>query len=114
MKVYAAPADITLVTDYSNYNRVEEQKKEAAYKEAIKSWLVENGYNGPNTGGIASFPVADGYAQYMLGEKGRSTILIHLEIGDAYNYQFIERLTKADIMQSITRDKNMKAMFANR
>lgn len=114
MKVYAAPEGITLTPDYSNYNRVEEQRKEDEYKAAIKKWLVENGYNGPLTGEVASFGVADGYAQYMLGDKGRGGILIHLDIGDAWHYQYIERLTKADIVKSIERDRNMKALFAKR
>lgn len=111
MKVYAAPAGITLTPDYSNYNREAEQKKEEAYKAEIKKWLTENGYNGPLTGEVASFGVADGYAQYMLGDKGRSGILIHLDIGDGYQFPYVERLTKADIVQSINRDKNMRAIF---
>lgn len=114
MKVYAAPEGITLTPDYRNYDRDAERKKEEAYKEAIKAWLIENGYNGPNTGGIASFGVADGYAQYMFGEKGRSGILIHLDIGDGYSFQYVDRLTKAEIIQSINCDKAIKAMFASR
>ena len=70
MKVYGAPAHITLTPDYSNYNRAEEEKKEAAYKEAIKADLIGTGFKGPNTGRIVRFGVADGYAQYMFADGG--------------------------------------------
>ena len=111
MKVYAAPSHIKLVPDYSNYNRAAEQQKEDAYKDSIKQWLLDNGYTGKLTGGVASFGVADGYAQYMVGDKGRSGILIHLDIGDAYQFPYVERLTKADIIKSLERDKALKAIF---
>lgn len=113
MKVYAAPEGITLETDYSNYNPENERKKEDQYKADIKSLLVSEGYTGPLTGEIATFPVADGYAMYMYADAGRKSCLIHLAIGDAWNYQFIERLTKADIVQSINRNKNLKKLFGN-
>ena len=114
MKVYTAPAGITLTPDYRNYNRDAEQKKEDTYKAAIKAWLVENGYTGPLTGEVASFGVADGYAQYMLGDKARGGILIHLDIGDAYQFSFIERLTKGDIVKNIEQGKAMAKLFARR
>ncbi len=50
----------------------------------------------------------------MLGDNGRSGILIHLDIGDGYSFPYVDRLTKGDIIQSINRDKNMKALFAKR
>lgn len=113
MKVYGAPEGIKLTPDYSNYNREAERQKEEAYKASIKAWLLSEGYTGPLTGEIASFPVADGYAQYMYADAGRKSCLIHLDIGDAWSYQYIERLTKADIVQSINRNKNLKKLFGN-
>lgn len=111
MKVFGAPEGITLTPDYSNYNREAEREKEEKYKADIKDWLLKNGFSGPLTGEIASFGVADGYAQYMFGDAGRSSILIHLNIGDGYSFPYIERLAKSDIVAAIERGKNMRAIF---
>lgn len=115
MKVYCSPEHIKLEEpNYRNYDREAEEKKEEAYKAAIKAWMLEEGYNGPHTGGIARFGVGDGYAQYMLADKGRGSFMIHLAIGDAWKFPFIERLTKADIVKNIEQQNAMTRLFARR
>jgi hypothetical protein len=112
MKVYGTPEHIKLTPDYSNYNRVEEQRKEDEYKAAIKQWLVSEGYTGPHTGEIIRFGVADGYAQYMFADGGRRSFLVHLDIGDAYQYRDVEYIPKAEILRRIERSKT--SLFASR
>lgn len=112
MKVYAAPEHIKLPNpDYSNYNRDAETKKESEYVAHIKDYMVEQGYTGERTGEIARFPFADGYAQYMFADAGRQSCLIHLALGDAWSYPYIERLTRKDIIDELDRAKKMKKLF---
>lgn len=113
MKVYACPAEIPEPKyDYRNFNSKQFQEVEAAHKAQLKSWLQDKGYNGKNTGEIVRFPVADGYAQYMLGDKGKGGILIHLPYGDAWNYRDAEYLPKKVILERIERDKKLQELFS--
>lgn len=115
MKVYAAPEGITLNIDYTvRYNPADEQAKVEKYKAEIKDWLLSNGYTGPNTGETITFPVADGRAEYMLGDKGRGGILIHLDIMDGYQYFDIKFLPKAEILRRIEQEKAAKAFWKSR
>lgn len=111
MKVYGLPEGIKYEPDYRNYNYDAERNRENEVKAEVKAWLVKEGYTGPLTGEIASFGVADGYANYMFADAGRRSCLIHLPFGDAYQLPYIERLTKADIVQNIERGKRMDAIF---
>jgi len=115
MKVYACPQAVEFEgNDYSNYDYNREAKKVENHKTALKNWLTQAGYAGQHTGKIATFPVADGNAQYMVGDKGRSIILIHLPYWDGYHYPYIERLTRADVMESIKRNEGLAALFGQR
>lgn len=109
MKVYYGVDGIKWVgPDYSNYNREDERKREDEYVGLVTASMQEQGYTAE---GEAAFPVADGNARYLMFSKGRSSLLIHLPFGDAYDYPYIERLTKADVLQSINRMKGLKALF---
>ena len=111
MKVYAAPENIKLSINYGSDDRITINAKVEAYKEAVKAWLTSIGYKGPKTGGIARFQVADGYAEYMLGD-GKTSILIHLDMFDGYQYQHISYLPKKEILDAIKREEAMAALFA--
>lgn len=118
MKVFACPAAVPAPEpDYSNYDFKKEQEREEAHKAALKQHLIEMGYTGKHTGGIAQFGVADGYAQYMLADgKGRygASFLIHLPYGDAYQYNGIQHFPKKAIIEEIQRRERMAALFARR
>lgn len=111
MKVYAAPDSITLKYDYGNYDRKVEDAKEKAYVANIKAWLVERGYKGPRTGDVISFGVADGSAQYMYGDAGTKSILIHLALGDAYQYGDVAFLPRKEVLRRLMKAKDFQAMF---
>jgi hypothetical protein len=115
MKVYSLPEELEFeAPDYTNYNREREEAREAAHKEKIKEWLVEQGFDGDRTGETVSFPVADGYAQYMFADKGRSSYLLHLPYGDAWHYRDVEFLPKTEIVKRIEQQKNIASIFASR
>ena len=109
MKVFSSPVPAPEV-DYANYDRDKERKREDEHTSSVKKWLLDNGYNGKLTGKIVTFPVADGYAQYMLAD-GRKSALIHLPYGDAYNYNDVQFLPKKEIIRRIEADKKFNAMF---
>ncbi len=113
MKVYALPKEVPAPEiDWSKPD--DWRAKEAAHAEALKAWLIRGGYTGPRTGEIARFPHADGYANYMLADGAKKSVLIHLPYGDAWNYPYIERLTKKDILENLDRAKALNALFAKK
>ncbi len=83
------------------------------FKEDLKKFLNENGRNGKNVGEIVRFPVADGYAEYMVASM-RPLELIHLPLWDAWDFQYANRLTAKDIQKKIDGDKAMAKLFSAR
>lgn len=101
MKVFRLPKDVPApVVDYSFYNREKEASAEKEHCEKLKAFLIRNGYTGKHTGELVTFPVADGYAVYMMAEGSRSC-LIHLPYGDGYHYRDVSFLPKAEIIRRI-------------
>lgn len=114
MKVYACPDEVPFTEpDYRNYDRDKEAANEAAHRAALKTWLKEAGYTGKHTGETVRFQVADGYAEYMLGD-GKKSVLIHLPYCDAYDYRDVGFLPKAEILRRIEADKKFAAIFAKK
>jgi hypothetical protein len=112
MKVYVTPIPAPSV-DYANFDLAKVTREESEHQQALCDWLRARGYTGKRTGQIASFPVADGYAQYMLAEGPKKTsCLIHLPYGDAYSYLHIEHLPKKVIIDSIERKAKIAALFS--
>ena len=113
LKVYSAPKGITrpvLVIDKSgHYDRQKSQKNEDDYISSLKKFCNENG-KGKYKGEIVRFQYADGYAQYMVFSS-RPCELIHLEIGDAWDYPYIERLTAKDIIYEIESEEKLKKLM---
>lgn len=66
-----------------------------------------------HTGKILRFPVADGYATYMIWTP---TKWIHLEEGDAWHADpaLIRGMRAADVDERIERDAKRAAFFASR
>lgn len=101
LKVFSAPKDIKEPQiDYANFSRIQMQQEEHRYLNEIKQYIIKGGYNGKNVGEVIQFPVADGYAQYMVVSM-RPLQLMHLPLGDAWHYQYIERLTAKDVQNKI-------------
>jgi len=114
MKVFSCPGELEFNQDFSNFDLKREEARIAKHKADLTTWLQQAGYTGKNTGQVIGFGVADGSAQYMVGDNGRSYILIHLPYWDAYQFPYVNRLTKADINAKIKADKAMAAFFAKR
>ena len=77
----------------------------------VKEFTKEHG-SGLYAGKEVRFPVADGYARYMVLSL-RPVELIHLDIEDGWNFQYVERLTAADIKEKLRSQKGLKKLFQN-
>lgn len=103
-KVYGCPENI-IIPDYfafkdsSAYNKAVDD-----FKEELKIFCKENS-KCVHAGEIISFPVGDGYAQYMVFNY---TSLVHLSLGDSYQISDAHSrgLRKADIIQQVNFNKN--------
>jgi len=114
MKVYACPDEIPAPEiDFKSFDLKKLRADEEQHQARLKAWLIARGYTGKNTGELVSFPVADGYAQYMFAD-GKSPALIHLPYGDAYQYPHIQYLPKAEILKNIERRKGLAKLFGKK
>ena len=112
MKVYSAPASIKkpefptgLNGDWKAY-----QQKEDAYANEIVAYAKKHG-KGSMRGKEVNFPIADGYARYIVFTN---TSLIHLDVGDAWNYPYVQRLLVKDIREQVTRQEAIAKLFAQK
>lgn len=113
MKVYALPDHLHFKDpDFSDYNHEVEMVREESHRNEVREWMRSEGYNGEHTGKIARFPVADGFAEYMLADNGDDSFLIHLPYGDGWNYRDIEFLPREEILKRVEQQEKIDALFA--
>jgi hypothetical protein len=108
IKVYSKPDEIQSVDTFifdakGNFDRKASLKAEAEYAKKFKDYCIKHG-KGKYKGETVQFSVADGYAIYYVLECSPME-LIHFDEGDAYNFPYIERLNKSDIVEQIEFDK---------
>ena len=85
---------------------------EEKYVQEVRDFCKER-YNGKYTGELVRFPVADSYAEYMIASL-RPLEIVHLETGDAYNYQHINRLKAKDFTDNVDARKRLDAIFTKK
>jgi hypothetical protein len=102
IKVYDPPTHMKQPETY-DIPWQEIQQVEQKYLEELKAYLLERNPNGKNVGEIIYFPVADGHAQYMVASM-RPLELVHIPLGDAWHFQYVERLKVKDIEDQIKRN----------
>ncbi len=118
-KIFAPPAEIKepsfseAMVD-GHYDGQKHQAMEKKYVADLAAFLKKSGYNEPQTGEVIYFPVADGRAAYMVLKLTRGVQLIHLPLGDAWQFQMAHRLTKADVIQQIQQQKALAALFSRK
>ena len=99
MKIYSAPSHLVAPQpDRARYDAAAQEAADLAYKAEVKKYIIGLGYDGPNTGKTVKYSVADGYALYMIVEKGKSFGLMHLDMFATYSYPYINRQKKSDVM----------------
>ena len=107
-KVYSAPSSIEVPSlDFSNINGYEKACEK--YKADLKAMLQKRN-NGKNVGEIIRFPVADGYAEYMVASM-KPVELVHLPLGDAWDFQYVHLLTAKEVQGQIDQQKALERLF---
>lgn len=103
IKIYAPPKSLPYKS--SSYSA----EYDTEYTASVQKYCRDYGA-GSLKGEIVRFPYADGYAEYVVFSL-RPCTLIHLPIGDAWSYPYINRLTTADIRAKIKQQKILQALF---
>jgi hypothetical protein len=102
-KVYSAPNHIK-VPSWS-LSREEYLEAEDKYIEELKAFVKDRKPKGKNVGEVIRFPVADGYAQYMVASM-RPLELVHIPLCDAYQFQYVNRITVKDVEDKIEMERS--------
>lgn len=109
IKVYAPPKELKKPKFGKNHDWKKYQKDTEKYFESIKNFCATEG-SGKYKGEVVYFPFADGRATYVVYSTTPME-LIHCDIYDAYDYPYIERLNKKDIIDQIESEKRMAELF---
>lgn len=110
-KVYAPPTELgKFEFDYSNFDMNDYTKAETEYIDKVKAYARANG-QGALRGEEIRFQVADGYARYIVFST-KPVELMHLSVGDGWQYQYAHRLTAKDIAEEVQRLKNLNKLFS--
>ncbi len=112
-KIYSPPAIIP-VPKYDWKDKMVEN-----YNKAEKTFIdnltkfAKRRKKGDLIGKVIKFPVADGYALYMVAGL-KPVELIHLPLLDAYQSEFAELMTAAKIKEMVERDEKMAELFSKK
>lgn len=112
-EIYDVPENIKIpkIKFDGTFNLGEYQKEVEQFYKDVKEGLMADGYTEKHLGEIIRFPVADGNAEYMVFTVN-PVQLVHLPIGDAWEFQYVERLTTADVLEKIRQRKALAEMFS--
>lgn len=115
-KVYNVPEQIKVPN--FNFSDIEGYKEACKkFQDDLKQWCVDRaakaGVTDENIGEVIRFPVADGYAEYMVACL-KPVQLIHMPLWDAWHFQYANRLTKKDIVEKIQGQNNLKRLFGGK
>jgi hypothetical protein len=106
------PPDIQKYSKAGNFDKYFKDCEK--YVKNLKK-TIKKGYGKacPEAGEEIHFPVGDGAARYIVATL-KPVRLIHLAVGDAWQYQYAHRLTASDIRKEIKQDKEWKRIWASK
>ena len=110
-KIYDVPSEIELPQFDFSKPYSEYKAKEDEYLAKVKKLLVDHNPT-EHVGEIITFPVADGQACYMVASL-KPVCLVHLPIGDAWNFQYVHLLTKKEVVLKIQQQNSFNKMWAS-
>lgn len=112
-EIYRAPDYLELPEiDYKNFNFEEYDKKENEYLRKVQNWARTNG-RGKYAGKLIKFGVADGYAMYVVFSL-KPVRLIHLDLGDGYEFEYAHRLSANDVKDLADRQDLFECFFKSK
>jgi hypothetical protein len=112
-QIYAAPSHIKVPN--FNWEDINQYEKDCdKFKADLKEFCVNRckaaGQSTLHIGEVIKFPVADGYAEYLVASL-KPIQLIHIPIWDAWEFQYAKNLTKKDIIEKIEQQKSLDKLF---
>lgn len=115
-KIYAPPKELEetapRLKDFiieGKYDADGMDKAEEKWIDELRTWCKTES-NGNYVGEVVRQGVADGYAQYMVYSL-KPLVLIHLPLGDAYDFQWAHRWTASDVKMMVEQEKKMQSLF---
>lgn len=87
------------------------ETRSAEYIQRLKDWIKTNYGEGEYIGEEINFPVGDGYARYLIVSLKPAT-LMHVPLGDAWNFPYAHRLTVKDIRAEAERTAALRKLFS--
>lgn len=105
--IYSSPIPVPEL-NFQNFNNYLKECEE--FKIKLKE-LISKNRKGKNIGEIIKFPVADGYAEYMVASMNPPEF-IHIPTGDAWEFQYAHLLGEKEIQQEIDKQKALKKLFS--
>lgn len=110
-KIYSAPKE---VGNKPAFNSAEpfstHSKNEREYTAKVQVWAKQTG-SSEFAGEIIRFPVADGYAQYVVLSL-KPVKLIHLDTGDGWQFPYAHRITAADVRREAEYGRAINEIFS--
>jgi len=85
------------------------REAEDKYVQTLRDLLKKN-FKDKNAGEMIKFPVADGYAYYMVVSTSPAK-LMHVPIGDEWSFQYVHLMTPEEIQKKIDQEKALDKMF---
>lgn len=110
-KIYTVPTEIGSAPAW--FWGPEYAEKEQAWLDSIRKFLQKRKPNDPLVGREIRFQVADNYARYMVASM-KPLELIHIPLGDGYQFQYANRLTAKDVKTEIDREERLAKLFGAR
>lgn len=111
-KVYTLPEGFE--APEFNWEDIDQYEKDCAeLVTRLKEWCIGRAPGQKNVGEVIKFPVADGYAEYMVAGT-KPVQLIHLPFWDAWQSETASLMTASAIQQKIDQQAAMNKLFAPR
>lgn len=110
-KIFGVPKEIKIPKlKFSNFNLKDYNDSLNNFVTELQNHIKKMGYVEVHSGETIRFPIADGHAEYMVLST-KPVMLIHLPIGDAWEFEYANRLTKSDIVKKIKQQKAISKFF---
>jgi len=110
-KIYNVPKEVKVPElNFNNFNLRKYEEDIKIFKQELIKYLNDIGYKESYVGETISFPVGDGKAEYMVFNL-KPVMLIHLPIGDAWEFPQAHLLTKTEVLKLITQRKAIEKLF---
>lgn len=106
-RIYQAPKQFKL--PLTSFFRDDWEKQIEDYIERVRDWC-KSYHKGEYIGEVITFSVADGRAYYMVFSE-KPLKLLHLPIGDCWEFPYVHRLTLKEVKQKVASQKALDRLF---